>query len=101
VAWQQLARGIEDFQIRYRNAAGWVDSAPVILPLDPAPYDNVVREVEITLWARTLNLRNVAGETTAVGNGVTAIRASLTTNVAPRAAQEALMFETNAAKRWQ
>lgn len=101
VAWQQLARGIEDFQIRYRNAGGWLDDAPTILPLDPAPYDNVVREVEITVWARTLNVRNMQGETTAAGNGVTAIRAFLTTNVAPRAAQEALMFETNAAKRWQ
>lgn len=100
-AWQQLARGIEDMQIRYRVQAGWVDSAPTILPLSASPYDNVVREVEITLWARTLNVARLQGETTAAGNGVTAVRAFLTTSIAPRAAQDALQNETDPAKRWQ
>lgn len=100
-AWQQLARGIEDMQIRYRVQAGWVDSAPTILPISASPYDNVVREVEITLWARTLNVARLQGETTAAGNGVTAVRANLTTTVAPRAAQDALQSETDPAKRWQ
>ena len=100
-AWQQLARGIEDMQVRYRVQAGWTDSAPTILPLSASPYDNVVREVEITLWARTLNVARLQGETTAAGNGVTAVRANLTTSVAPRAAQDALQNETDPAKRWQ
>jgi hypothetical protein len=99
--WQLIARGIEDMQIRYRVQSGWVDSAPTILPLDASPYDNVVREVEITLWGRTVGIVNVTGQTTAAGNGVTAVRGSLTTSVAPRAAQLSLTFETNAAKRWQ
>ena len=100
-AWQLIARGIEDMQVRYRVFSGWQNSAPTILPLDPAPYDNVVREVEITLWARTLGVAGLQGQTVAVGNGATGVRGSLTTTVAPRSAQDALQFETNAAKRWQ
>jgi len=104
-AWQMLARGVEDMQIRYKIYQGgalvWVDNAPTILPLDPAPFDNVVREVEVTLWARTVGVNNLAGQTKAVGNGVTAVRGSLTTTISPRAAQEALQGETNPAKRWQ
>ena len=100
-AWQQLARGIEDLQIRYRVQAGWVESAPTILPLAASPYDNIVREVEITMWGRTLNVAKLKGETVAAGNGVTALRGNLITRVSPRAAQDSLMFETDPAKRWQ
>lgn len=101
-SWQLIARGIEDMQIRYRVQSGWQDSALTILPLSASPYDNVVREVEITLWARAVGLpSNVTGQTTAIGNGVTAVRGSLTTSVAPRAAQMSLQFETDTAKRWQ
>lgn len=100
-AWQMLARGIEDMQIRYRVFSGWQDNAPTILPLDAAPLDNVVREVEITLWARTVGVNNLPGQSTAAGNGVTAVRGNMTTTISPRAAQEALQGETNPAKRWQ
>lgn len=100
-AWQLIARGIEDLQVRYRTAAGWVNSAPTILPLDASPYDNIVREVEFTLWARSIGQARLQGETTAAGNGTTAVRGSLVTSVAPRAAQESLKFETDVSKRWQ
>ncbi|MBX7184979.1 MAG: prepilin-type N-terminal cleavage/methylation domain-containing protein [Vicinamibacteria bacterium] len=100
-AWQLVARGIEDMQIRYRSFAGWQDAAPVVIPNAAAPFDNIVREVEVTLWARTLGEARLQGQTVAAGNGVTAVRGSLVTSIAPRAAQIALMQETNAAKRWQ
>lgn len=102
-AWQLVARGIEDFQIRYRvaNAAGnpvWQNTAPTIAP---PSFDNVVREVEITMWARTVGENQLQGQTQALGNGVTAIRGSLVSSVSPRAAQIALMQETDPNKRWQ
>jgi prepilin-type N-terminal cleavage/methylation domain-containing protein len=111
-SWQLIGRGIEDMQIRYRIQSGWVNDAPTIVPTDASPFDNVVREVEITLWARTVGQIDpttglakaappAAGQTTAAGNGTTAVRGSLTTSVAPRSAQLALQFETSAAKRWQ
>ena len=100
-AWQMLSRGVEDMQIRYRVFSGWVDNAPTIVPNAPDALDNVVREVEITLWARTVDVANLQGQTTAAGNGVTAVRGSMTTTVSPRAAQEALMGDPNPAKRWQ
>lgn len=99
--WQLIAVGIEDLQVRYRSFGGWQDSAPTISPVAAAPYDNVIREVEITLWARTQGANQIQGQTRAVGNGITAVRASMTTSVAPRAAQESLRNEPNPAKRWQ
>lgn len=97
-AWQLVARGIEDLQVRYRTFNGWLDEAPAIV----APsFDNVVREVEITLWARTVGENQLQGQTLALGNGVTAVRGSLVSSVAPRAAQIALMQELDPAKRWQ
>jgi len=97
-AWQEVARGIEDMQIRYRTFAGWQNNAPVIIP---PSFDNVVREVEITLWARTVGENQLQGESMAAGNQVTAVRGSLVTSVSPRAAQIALMGEPDATKRWQ
>jgi len=100
-SWQNIARGIEDMQVRYRTFAGWLDSVPVILPLSPSPYDNVVRDVEITLWARVVGGGRLQGQTIATGNGVAAVRGQLVTTVSPRAAQLALQNETDATKRWQ
>lgn len=100
-AWQLIARGIEDMQIRYRTQAGWLDSAPTIVPDAASPYDNVVREVEVTLWSRTVGVTGLKGETTAAGNGVTAVRGSMLARIAPRSAQDALQFETDPTKRWQ
>ena len=104
-AWTLVARGIEDLQVRYRTAAGWLDTPPAIVApvaLAAGSYDNVVREVEITLWARTpAENAPVAGDMAAAGNGVRATRGSLITSVAPRAAQMALANELDATKRWQ
>ncbi len=97
-AWQAVARGVEDMQIRYRTFAGWQDNAP---PIVPPSFDNVVREVEVTLWARTVGENQLQGQTLAAGNQVTAIRGSLVTSISPRAAQIALMSEPLPAKRWQ
>lgn len=102
-AWQVVARGIEDMQVRYRiaDAAGnpvWQNTAPVIVP---PSFDNVVREVEVTLWARSVGEANLQGQTLAAGNQVTAVRGSLITSIAPRAAQAALVQEIDPAKRWQ
>jgi hypothetical protein len=100
-----LARGIEDMQVRYQIYQGgglvWVDNAPTVNPTAAQPFDNVVRQVEVTLWARTVGINKLAGQTRAAGNGVTAVRGSLTTTISPRAAQEALQGESNPAKRWQ
>ncbi len=100
-AWQLVARGIEDLQVRYRTFAGWQNAAPLILPTAATPFDNIVREVEVTLWARTVGENQLQGQTIPAGNGVTAVRGSLVTSIAPRAAQTALMQETDVAKRWQ
>ncbi|MEO8500117.1 MAG: prepilin-type N-terminal cleavage/methylation domain-containing protein [Vicinamibacteria bacterium] len=102
-AWQIVARGIEDFQVRYRvvkpgGADDWQTAAPVIAP---PSFDNVVREVEVTMWARTVGENRLQGQSVAAGNGVTAVRGSLTSTVAPRGAQVALMQEPDPAKRWQ
>ena len=97
-AWQLVARGIEDLQIRYRTAAGWQNSAPlIVLP----SLDNVVREVEVTMWARTVGESGLQGQTLAAGNLVTAVRGSLTTSIAPRGAQTSLLQEPDPLKRWQ
>lgn len=100
-AWILVARGIEDMQIRYRTFAGWQNAAPVIVANAASPYDNIVRELEVTLWARTLGESRLQGETRAAGNGQTGVRGSLVTTIAPRAAQMSLMQETTVAKRWQ
>lgn len=97
-AWQVVARGIEDMQIRYRTFAGWQNNAPVIVP---PSFDNIVREVEVTLWARTVGQNLLQGQTVAAGNQVPAVRGSLVTSISPRAAQIALVGEPDPAKRWQ
>jgi hypothetical protein len=93
--WQLVASGIEDLQVEYRTAnsgAGWLDTPPLVAE---ATVGDIVLEVRITLWARALTppgLR-LAGETRSQGadaTGVTAVRASLVSIVAPRAVQESL-----------
>src|SRR5262245_4819683 len=99
--WQLIARGIEDLQVRYRtNSKG-------PFPADPAQYgspevaapgnfDNIVQEVEVTLWARTV-APNLQGQTTQAG--VNAIHGSLRTVTSPRAALMALTLATP--PRWK
>ncbi len=88
-SWQTIARGIEDLQVQYENAADWQDT-PGLITCEPncaAPgageYARLVRRVRVTLSARAIDA-NLAGQTTsAVGN---AVRGQLSTDVAPRAA---------------
>ncbi len=91
--WQMVARGIEDLQVRYLpqvdySAGTWRD-----VPHDVLIYDDVTREVEITLGARAL-VRNIQGATTATNASMTkgrsAPRGQLTTRVTPWAALIAL-----------
>jgi prepilin-type N-terminal cleavage/methylation domain-containing protein len=92
-SWQTIARGIEDLQVQYENAAGWQDT-PGLVTCDPncaspgtAEYDRLVRRVRVTLSARALE-SNLAGQrTSAVGD---AVRGQLSTDIAPRAATATL-----------
>jgi hypothetical protein len=87
--WQLVARGIEDLQVEYRDGGGlWTNSPPVVAPANLA---TVVREVRVTLSARTTS-GNLQGGTDP-GTGSTAPRAfrgQLTRIVAPRGSLVAL-----------
>ena len=87
--WQLIARGIEDLQGRYGMlgtgplgacAAGGCGSPDRVVFNDAS---TVVKEVEVTLWARTL-APNLQGLTTKAG--VDAIHGSLVTVTTPRTA---------------
>jgi len=83
-AWQLVARGIEDLQVRYQvgpdtNPLVWAD-----IPGIPIDVDTVVRRVEITLSARSL-VANLQGQTPNANLG-SAVRGQLVTVVSPRAA---------------
>lgn len=90
--WQLVATGIEDFQVQYRNGVGlpgipvWLDD-PGAVVVDG--YGTLVREVRVTLVARTTGQANLQGESFSA-TGVGAIRGSLTTVTSPRAALFAL-----------
>jgi hypothetical protein len=83
--WQVVAKGIEDMQIRYfTDAAQWQDSPGVV---QAQQYNTIVRQVQITLSARS-TAANLQGQTTSpVGS---AVRGQLVSIVSPRAAQLAL-----------
>jgi prepilin-type N-terminal cleavage/methylation domain-containing protein len=83
--WELVARGIEDLQIEYRyGAPGAWHNAPPISAKDS--WNTLVREVRITLSARTTGA-NLQGQTRAAGGGgPDAVRGQLSTTVAPRAA---------------
>jgi len=93
--WQMVARGIEDLQVEYMNGNGlWmnnpggVSNPPcVALPTcTAAELNQVVRQVRVTLSARSL-AANLAGATNP-GGGVApaAIRGQLVSVVTPRSA---------------
>jgi len=91
--WQLVARGIEDLQVDYRNGTnrngnGW-DTTPGLLTClncaspTVADYNTLIREVRVSLSARS-TARNLEGQTTsAAGN---AVRGQLTSSSSPRAA---------------
>jgi type II secretory pathway pseudopilin PulG len=82
--WQVVAKGIEDLQVRYLTGAGWADSAGVVTA---GVYGTIVREVQITLSARSMAPHLAGQMTSAVGS---AVRGQLVSVVSPRAAQLAL-----------
>jgi hypothetical protein len=93
--WQLIARGIEDLQVRYRHANdpafGAANCCGVPLNVVPGNFATIVREVEVTLWARTF-APSLQGQTTGPNNNVVAaIRGSLVTVTTPRAALQALL----------
>jgi hypothetical protein len=80
--FQAVARGIDDLQVQYADAAGTVaDNAPVIVN---GVYTSPITRVTVTLSARS-EARNVVGART-VTSGPAALRGSLTSSATPRAA---------------
>jgi hypothetical protein len=94
-SWQLVARGLEDLQVRYENAAGWQDTPGVVTcgtgtgctSPTAGDYDRIIRTVRITLSARTI-APNLQGATSSAAG--TAVRGQLVTDVTPRAALMAL-----------
>lgn len=88
--WQLVARGVEDMQVRYMTHGSYATQTWTATPgaVGNGDYASVVRQVEITLGARTTTGGRLQGETTA--GGVTAVRGQLRTVVTPRAAVLAL-----------
>lgn len=83
--WQMVARGIEDFQVRYRSvgAAGLV-TVPPVEPVIGGTCNLQVQEVEITIWARALGA-NLQGQRSD-GGVAPAVRGALTSLTTPRVA---------------
>ena len=102
-AWQLVARGIEDLQVEYQstNSAGaWLNAPVLITDSIVAGPGDIVLGVRVTLWSRVVGDRaqpagnpgdGLTGESRAPGNQVMAVRGSMTSTMAPRAAQDALV----------
>jgi prepilin-type N-terminal cleavage/methylation domain-containing protein len=82
--WAMVARGIEDLRIDYLTQANFAAGSwqPVPGSLREGDYGSVVRQVRITLSARSL-ARRLAGATTR-GSAGEAVRGTLTQEVTPR-----------------
>jgi prepilin-type N-terminal cleavage/methylation domain-containing protein len=111
VAWQLVARGIEDMQVEYvsinSGVATFVNTPNFIADSNVTGPGDIVQGVRVTLWSRVVGDRaqpagnpgdGLSGETRAAGNQVMAVRGSMTSTMAPRAAQEAL---NGTAKQWR
>jgi type II secretory pathway pseudopilin PulG len=89
--WMVIARGVEDMQVRYMShgdyPSTWANTPSVLVADD---HSTVIRQVEVTLRARTIGERALAGETTGA-NGATGIRGELRTVITPRNALVTLM----------
>lgn len=78
--WQLLARGITDLQVEYLNGDGvWQDS-PYPSGTTEGDYTKIVRQVRITLQARTTGNANLGTDSSQV------IQGRLTSTVTPRSA---------------
>jgi prepilin-type N-terminal cleavage/methylation domain-containing protein len=117
--WQIIARGVEDFQVEYMNAAGWQNTPGTIdcagtggggshggggsgtgtttggcSAPTAADYDRLVRRVRVRLSARVTESGKMAGETAsaALPDIANAIRGQLVTEIAPRPATTTLQM---------
>jgi type IV pilus assembly protein PilW len=85
-AYQTVARGIEDLQVRYHNVGTtatpgtWTVSAPAVTV---GTYSTLIDQVEVTLTARS-EARNIQGARNSA-SGRRNIRGSLTSTGTPRA----------------
>jgi hypothetical protein len=93
--FQVVARGIEDLQVQYMQAAAACTTAapcapaPSVAPANPAAptqadYGNLITQVRVTLSARS-SARGMQGESTSV-SGPAAFRGQLVSTGNPRAA---------------
>jgi prepilin-type N-terminal cleavage/methylation domain-containing protein len=94
-SWQMVARGIENLQVTYRNAAGWQDTpgsttcpTTPCAAVTPTDYDRIIRQVRVVVAARAM-AANLQGESTSVSGG-RAVRGQLQEDISPRAALIAL-----------
>jgi len=85
--WRLIARGVEDLQVGYRNGNSpinvWMDN-PGLMDPNATDFNTIIREVRITLGARTVQ-RNLAGARTSTQGG-DAVRGQLQATITPRAA---------------
>lgn len=88
--WQLVARGIEDMQVQYKNGtndpqddADWADDPGLVVMNN---YTTIVRQVRVTLQARTMG---------------TDVRGQLSAVVAPRAALWSLAGDQPATQQWK
>jgi prepilin-type N-terminal cleavage/methylation domain-containing protein len=93
-SWQLVARGIEDLQVRYRNATGWQEQPGAVTcgtscaAPTQADYDRIVRQVRVSISARSA-AANLQGQTASLAGG-SAVLGQLQQDVTPRAALIAL-----------
>jgi type II secretory pathway pseudopilin PulG len=96
--WQLVARGIEDMQVRYQTGVpGYVNTPPVTAA---GAYPTIVKDVEVTLWARAI-AQNLQGQRVAAGGHPNAVRGSLVSVTTPRAALMALRDPAAGAAQWR
>jgi type II secretory pathway pseudopilin PulG len=85
--WQLVAKGVEDMQIRYKMANGVEADVPATVA--EGNYDNLVKEVRVTLIARS-DAPNLAGGSAGTNAPDSKVRGSMVSVGTPRAALFAL-----------
>jgi prepilin-type N-terminal cleavage/methylation domain-containing protein len=105
--YQIVARGIDDLQVQYVQAAAGCtlaapcDAAPAVAqPVAPlaADYGTLITQVRVTLSSRSTLRGDLQGQT--VVGGVRALRGQLTSTGSPRSALFALTQQTTGAPQW-
>jgi len=111
--WEMVARGIEDLQVRYwvggavsgAGVGAWQGNPGAVFcaaPCNPpavADFNRIVRQVEITLSARSTAV-GIKGMTNAAGGAGSAVRGRSIAVIAPRASLQALQLTPGAANGW-